>query len=131
VFDEVNVDKDPAPADLRAGNLSGASLLLQRHRMDVQEGSGSLQIERVHGAIPSGECFDESLASQVHQMRSCTFGLFVTVSSYVQLPGQALVDQRVMLKALYIKSDHGSPVGHRGRLIQEIDHGRIPPSFPK
>jgi hypothetical protein len=51
VFDEVNVDKDPAPADLRAGNLSGASLLLQRHRMDVQEGSGSLQIERVHARL--------------------------------------------------------------------------------
>ena len=63
-------------------------------------------------------------------MCSCAFGLFVAVSFYVQLPGQALVDQRVVLKALYIKSDHGSPGGHRGCLIQEIDHGRIPPSFP-
>jgi hypothetical protein len=47
VFDEVNVDEHPAPADLRAGNLPGPCFLLQGHRMDVQEGSGSLQIERV------------------------------------------------------------------------------------
>jgi len=50
VFDEVNVDEHPALADLGAGNLAGPGLLLQRHRMDVQEGGGRLQIERVHGA---------------------------------------------------------------------------------
>jgi hypothetical protein len=55
VFDEVNVDEYPAFADLGARNLAGAGLLLQRHRMDVQEGCGGLQIERIHGAIPSGE----------------------------------------------------------------------------
>jgi hypothetical protein len=55
VLDEVNVHEHPALADLRARNLAGASLLLQRHRMDVQEGCGGLQIERIHGAIPSGE----------------------------------------------------------------------------
>ena len=33
---------------LRAGNLSSARLFLQRHRMDVQERGGGLQIERVH-----------------------------------------------------------------------------------
>jgi hypothetical protein len=42
VFDQVNVDEYPALADLRAGNLAGAGLVLQRHRMDVQQGSGSL-----------------------------------------------------------------------------------------
>jgi hypothetical protein len=48
VFDEVNVDEHPALADLGAGDLAGAGLLLQRHRMDVQERCGGLQIERVH-----------------------------------------------------------------------------------
>ena len=49
MFDEVNVDEHPALADLRAGYLPGASLLLQRHRMDVQEGGRCLQIECIHG----------------------------------------------------------------------------------
>jgi hypothetical protein len=48
VLDEVNVDEHPALADLGAGNLAGAGLLLQRHRMNVQERCGGLQIERVH-----------------------------------------------------------------------------------
>jgi hypothetical protein len=48
VLDEVNIDEHPALADLGAGNLAGAGLLLQRHRMDVQERCGGLQIERVH-----------------------------------------------------------------------------------
>jgi len=51
VFDEVNVDEHPALTDLRAGNLAGPGFLLQGHRMDVQEGSGSLQIERVHARL--------------------------------------------------------------------------------
>jgi hypothetical protein len=49
VFDEVNVDEHPALADLGARNLAGARLLLQRHRMDVQERGGRFEIERVHG----------------------------------------------------------------------------------
>jgi hypothetical protein len=48
VFDEVNVDEDPALADLGARNLARARLLLQRDRMDVEERGGGLQIERVH-----------------------------------------------------------------------------------
>jgi hypothetical protein len=48
VLNEVNVDEHPALADLGAGNLSGAGLLLQRYRMNVQERCGGLQIERVH-----------------------------------------------------------------------------------
>ena len=48
MLDQVNVDKHPALADLGARNLSGARLLLQRYRMDVQERGGGLQIERVH-----------------------------------------------------------------------------------
>jgi len=53
VFDQVNVDENPALADLGARDLARARLLLQRDRMDVQECGGSLQIERVHRA-PSG-----------------------------------------------------------------------------
>jgi hypothetical protein len=48
VLDEVNVDEHPALADLGAGYFSRAGLLLQRHRMNVQERCGGLQIERVH-----------------------------------------------------------------------------------
>jgi hypothetical protein len=48
VFDQVNVDEYPALPDLRAGDLSGAGLLLQRHRVNVQECSGGLEVKRVH-----------------------------------------------------------------------------------
>jgi len=48
-----NIDEHPALANLRPRDLSGAGLLLQRYWMDVQEGGGGLQIERVHGAMPS------------------------------------------------------------------------------
>jgi hypothetical protein len=51
VLDEVNVDEHPALADLGAGNLAGAGLLLQRHRMKVQKRGSGLQIERVHARI--------------------------------------------------------------------------------
>jgi hypothetical protein len=49
VFNEVNVDEHPAFADLGARYFAGASLLLQRHRMDVQKGGRGFEIERVHG----------------------------------------------------------------------------------
>jgi len=52
VLDQVNIHKDPALADLRARNFADASFLLERHRMDVQECGGGLQIERVH-RVPS------------------------------------------------------------------------------
>jgi len=52
VFNKVNVYEYPALADLGAGNFPGAGFLLQRHRMDVQERGGGLQIERVHAQIP-------------------------------------------------------------------------------
>jgi hypothetical protein len=42
VFDEVNVDEDPALADLGARNNAGAGLLLQCDRMDVQKRGGGL-----------------------------------------------------------------------------------------
>jgi hypothetical protein len=48
VLDQVNVHKDPALADLRTRNFAGASLLLQRHRVNVQECGSGLQIECVH-----------------------------------------------------------------------------------
>jgi hypothetical protein len=57
VFDEVNVDEDPALADLGAGDLTDTCLFLQRHGMDVQERCSGLQIERVHvQVIRSGLC---------------------------------------------------------------------------
>jgi hypothetical protein len=63
VFDQVNVYEHPAPADLRARDFTGASLLLKRYRMNVQERGSSLQIERVHAAIPSNECRDRVLST--------------------------------------------------------------------
>jgi hypothetical protein len=48
VLNEFNVDEHPALADLGAGNLPSAGLLLQRYGMNVQERCGGLQIERVH-----------------------------------------------------------------------------------
>jgi hypothetical protein len=51
VFDQVNVDEHPALADLGAGNLAGAGLLLQRHRVNMQKRGSGLQIERVHARI--------------------------------------------------------------------------------
>ena len=50
MIDKVNVDKDPAFADLGARDFSAARLLLERHRMNVQQRGGSLQIEGIHGA---------------------------------------------------------------------------------
>ena len=48
MFDEVNVDEDPALADLGARDLAGAGLLLQRNGVDVQEGSSGFEVQRVH-----------------------------------------------------------------------------------
>ena len=48
MFDEVNVDEDPALANLRAGYFARARLFLKRDRVDVEEGGGRLQIEGVH-----------------------------------------------------------------------------------
>ena len=48
MLDEVNVDKYPTFADLGAGNLAGAGLFLQRHGMDVQQVSSSVQIQGLH-----------------------------------------------------------------------------------
>jgi len=42
VFDQVNVDEQPAFPDLGAWNLACAGLFLQRYRMNVQERSGGL-----------------------------------------------------------------------------------------
>ena len=51
MFDQVNVHKDPAFADLGARDLSGACLFLQRYGMNVQERCSGFQIERVHGSV--------------------------------------------------------------------------------
>jgi hypothetical protein len=42
VLEEVNVDEYPALADLGTWDLAGACLLLQRHRMDMQERGGGV-----------------------------------------------------------------------------------------
>jgi hypothetical protein len=70
VLDEVNVDEYPAPADLRAWDLASASLLLQRHRMNVQEGGRGLQIEGIHARVR------QALSTQIHEMCCSTFGVF-------------------------------------------------------
>jgi hypothetical protein len=52
VFNQVNVDEDPALADLGTRDLAGTCLLLQRHRVHMEEGGRCLQIEGIHsGAI--------------------------------------------------------------------------------
>ena len=51
MFNKVNVYEYPALADLGTGYFPGAGFFLQRHRMDVQERGGGLQIERVHAQI--------------------------------------------------------------------------------
>ena len=51
MFDEVNVDEDPALADLGTRDLACTRLLLQRDWMDMQERCSGLQIERVHVQI--------------------------------------------------------------------------------
>ena len=61
MFDQVNVDENPAPANLGAGDLASASLLLQRHWMDMQEGGRSLQIEGIHARVR------QALSTQVHR----------------------------------------------------------------
>jgi hypothetical protein len=48
VFDEVNVDEDPALADLGTRDLACTRLLLQRDWMDMQERGSGPQIEGIH-----------------------------------------------------------------------------------
>jgi hypothetical protein len=43
--------KTPAFPDLGTGNVSRSGLVLQRHGMDFEEGSGLLQGERSHGFL--------------------------------------------------------------------------------
>lgn len=76
MLDQVNVDENPAFADLGAGNLAGAGLLLERHWMDVQERSGGLEIERVH-RYAIGVCSD-SLPSEIDRRN-----LFATMAHLV------------------------------------------------
>jgi hypothetical protein len=61
VLDQVNVHEHPAFADLCAWDIAGTGLLLQGHGMDVQEGGGGLQIERVHARLLSDVCCGETL----------------------------------------------------------------------
>jgi hypothetical protein len=71
VFDQVNIDENPAPADLRARNFPGACLLLQRYWMDVQESSGGLQIERIHDARYLRVGRNNALAIRIPMKRPC------------------------------------------------------------
>jgi hypothetical protein len=48
VFDQVNVDENPALADLGTRDLTCTRLLLQRDGMDMQECGRCLQIEGIH-----------------------------------------------------------------------------------
>ena len=50
VVEEVNFHEHPGPPDLRPWNLAGPSLVLERDRMNLEQGSGLLQVERAHGS---------------------------------------------------------------------------------
>lgn len=51
MIDKVNVDKDPAFADLRARNLARSRLFLQGHGVDAQERGGFVKIEGLHRRV--------------------------------------------------------------------------------
>ena len=51
MLDQVNVEKDPALADLGTGDFTRTGFILQRDRMNLQELGGLEQGERVHGPI--------------------------------------------------------------------------------
>jgi hypothetical protein len=70
VFNQVNVDENPAFADLGAWDLAGTCLFLQRDRMDMQEGGRGLQIEGIHSGARL------ALSTQIHEMCCSTFGVF-------------------------------------------------------
>ena len=50
VVEEVNFHEHPGSPDLRPRDLAGARLVLQRDRMNLEQGSGLLQVERAHGS---------------------------------------------------------------------------------
>ena len=93
MFDQVNVHEHPAFADLRAGNLAGAAFLLQRHRMNVQERGGGLQIEGVDSA-KCWTCVAKPLPTQVNRR-----DLFATVTHLAAdgFPGLAI--DRLLFRA--------------------------------
>jgi len=52
VLDQVNLDEDPTFADLGSRYLAGIGLVQQRDRVNLQEGRGFLQGERLHDLLP-------------------------------------------------------------------------------
>jgi hypothetical protein len=52
MLDQVNFEKNPALTDFGAGYLAGTRLLLQRDRVNLQEGGSLLQGEGIHGLTP-------------------------------------------------------------------------------
>lgn len=48
MLDQVNFQEDPALANLGTGYLTSPRFLLQRDRMNLQEGGSLLQGERLH-----------------------------------------------------------------------------------
>jgi len=53
VFEQVNLDKDPTLADLRARDFSGAGFLLQRDGVDIEQTGRRLQGERIQIGVCS------------------------------------------------------------------------------
>lgn len=51
MLDQVNFEEDPALTDLGSRYLTGSSLLLQRHRMNLQKISSLLQGKGTHGYV--------------------------------------------------------------------------------
>ena len=50
MFHQVNFEEHPTPANLGAGDFTGARLVLERDRMDMQKFCGLLEIEGLHGS---------------------------------------------------------------------------------
>jgi hypothetical protein len=49
VVDQINIHKHPAFADFGSGHFSTPRFLAQRDGMKVQQLSGGVQVERLHG----------------------------------------------------------------------------------
>jgi hypothetical protein len=72
VFDEVNVDEDPALADLRTRDFACACLFLQRDSMNPQEFGGFDQRECPHRWFASaGETLGNCSAQQFATPKVC------------------------------------------------------------
>jgi len=59
VFDQVNLNEDPALADLGSGDFAGPRFLLEGNWMQLEQLGGFLQGERVHSDRSTGLSFKD------------------------------------------------------------------------